>query len=310
MSKEQIQKYVLIAVVAGAALYGYIFELYMPATKKLGDLKVTLEKKKADLKEAEARAKEFDKLKKDARKAELDLLFTIRRLPNLENQPEYIKEISRAAAEYNVTIQSFTPLKAVPGKSFYNEVPINISMVGNYHDLGKFINKLGYSIRLINCYDVQFSSTGTAGSTNASKGSVNLLVNMRAYVSTQVVAIQGHYSKEDDLEERAIYPLYRYFGAKRDPFISININNSKIVAENINISTLKLTGVMALGKTAIFVFEDDLKNAYLLIERKLYTKDNQLIKGIEGRVSENRVKLAYINNVETGPKEVSFEIPK
>ncbi len=310
MSKEQIQKYVLIAVVTGAALYGYIFELYLPALKKVEDLTVSLEKKKADLREAEIRAKGFLELQKDARKAELDLLFTMRRLPNFDNQPEYIKEISRAAAEYNVTIQSFTPAKAIPGKSFYNEVPISISMIGNYNNFGKFINKLGYSIRLINCYDAQFTATGTGGNNLLSKGSVNISVNMRTFISTQIAPNQGRYSKGDDQEERAIYPLYRYYGSKRDPFVSINIGDSKVVADNINIATLKLTGVMALGKTAIFVFEDDLKNAYLLIDRKLYTKERQLIKGIEGRVDENRVKLAYTGNIEGGPKEKAFEIPK
>lgn len=310
MSKEQIQKYVLIAVVAGAALYGYIFELYLPALKKVSEQTVSLEKKKSDLKEAETKAREFDKLQKDARKAELDLLFTMRRLPNFDNQPEYIKEISRAAGEYNVTIQSFTPGVPVAGKSFYNEVPINISMIGNYNDFGKFINKLGYSVRLINCFDVQFATTGTGGTTILSKGTVNLSVNIRTFVSTQVITNQSQYSKGDDLEERAIFPLYRYFGSKRDPFVSINTGTSKILAENINISSLKMTGVMALGKTAIFVFEDELKNAYLLIDRKLYTKDKELIKGIEGRVDENKVKLAYVGNKEAGNKESSFEIPK
>ena len=310
MTKEQIQKYVLIAVVTGAALYGYIFELYLPALKKVTELGVTLEKKKADLKEAETKAKEFDKLQKDARKAELDLLFTMRRLPNFENQPEYIKEISKAAAEFNVSIQSFTPAKPIAGKSFYNEVPVSLGMIGNYHDFGKFINKLGYSVRLINCYDAQFSSTGSGGDTIVSKGSVNLSVNIRTFVSTQVVTNQSRYSRGDDMEERAIYPLYRYAGSKRDPFVSINISDSKVVAENINISTLKLTGVMALGKAVIFVFEDDMRNAYLLIDRKLYTKEKQLIKGIEGRVDENKVKLAYTSKAEIGAKESSFDIPK
>ena len=67
---------------------------------------------------------------------------------------------------------------------------------------------------------------------------------------------------------------------------------------------------MALGKTAIFVFEDDMQNAYLLIDRKLYTKEKQLIKGIEGKADENRVKLFYTNKTEPGIKESSFEIPK
>ena len=314
MSKDQIQKYVLIAVVAGAALYGYVFELYLPALKNVVTLKADLQNKKDSYEEAKRKTTDYEKLKKDAKQAELDLLFTMRRLPNTENQPEYIKDISRAAAEHNITVQSFVPGKALPGKSFYNEVPVALSLTGNYNDFGRFITKLGYSIRLLNCYDVQFSASGVAGANGtpgaASKSSVNMSVSLRAFVSTQNVITNASYSKTEDTEERAIYPLYRYTGFNRDPFASIVLEESKTLAENINIMGLNLTGTMALGKTPIFVFENSTKNAYLLIDKKFYTKDKQLIKGIEGRIEGTKVKLAYTTTVEIGPKEKYFDIPK
>ncbi|MFH1074866.1 MAG: type 4a pilus biogenesis protein PilO [Candidatus Firestonebacteria bacterium] len=310
MSKDQIQKYALIAIVAGAAVYGYVFELYLPTLKNVSSLRAELQSKKGSYEEAKRKAADYEKLKKDAKKAELDLLFTMRRLPNTDNQPECIKEISRAAAENNITIQSFTPGKMVPGKSFYDEVPIALNLSGNYNNFGEFITKLGYSIRLLNCFDVQFFVAGLGGNNISAKGSVNMAVSLKTFVSTQNVVTQSKYSRGEDTEERAIYPLYRYVCALRDPFVSIVMEESKAVAENINIMGLSLTGVMALGKNPIFVFEDNTHNAFLLIDRKFYTKEKLLIKGIEGRVDGNKIKLAYTDNIEVGTKEKYFEIPK
>jgi len=311
VSKDQIQKYALIALVAGAAVYGYVFELYLPTLKSVGILKADLQTKKDSYEEAKRKAADYEKLKKDAKKAELDLLFTMRRLPNTDNQSECIKEISRAAAEYNITVQAFTPGKNTPGKSFYNEVPMALSLVGNYHDFGRFITRLGYSVRLLNCFDVQISVSG-GGNVVTAKGSVNMAVSLRTFVSTQTTAIQSRYSKGEDTEERAIYPLYRYAGSIRDPFASIVIEDSKAAAENINIMGLKLTGVMALslGRNPTFVFEDNMKNSFLMKDKKFYTKENLLVKGIEGRVEGEKVKLMYTVDNIVGPKEKYFEIPK
>ena len=312
MSKDQIQKYVLIAIVAGAAVYGYVFQLYLPTLSSVSTLKTELQSKKDSYEEAKRKAADYEKLKKDAKKAELDLLFTMRRLPNTDNQSECIKEISRAAAEYNISVQSFTPGKSVPGKSFYNEVPIALSLIGNYHDFGRFITRLGYAVRLLNCFDIQLSASGAGGNVTTGKGTVNMAVSLKTYVSTQNTAIQSNYSKGEDTEERAIYPLYRYAGAIRDPFVSIVLEDSKAAAENINIVGLRLTGVMALsiGKTPTFVFEDGTRNSFLLKDKKFYTKENLLIKGIEGRVEGEKVKLMYTVDNVIGPKEKYFEIPK
>jgi len=311
VSKDQIQKYALIVIVAGAAIYGYVFELYLPTLKSVGVLGVELQSKKDSYEEAKKKFADYEKLKKDAKNAELELFFTMRRLPNTENQSECIKEISRAAAEYNITVQSFTPGKSAPGKSFYNEVAIVLSLVGDYNDFGKFITRLGYSVRLLNCFDVQFSVAGAGGGASPAKGSVNMVVNLKTFVSTQSNTGQARYSKKEDTEERAIYPLYRYSGVIRDPFVSIVLEESKALAENINIMGLRLTQVLALtGKNPTFVFEDSTRNSFMLKDRKFYTKDNLFIQGIEGRVEGDKVKLMYTVENIIGQKEKYFDILK
>lgn len=310
MSKEKLQKIILIALVVCAVIYGYVFELYLPALQKLDILKTTLKNKKEGYEDAKKKAADYNALINTAKKAELDLLFAMRRLPTFINQAECIKEISRAAAEYNLRIQSFTPSKVIAGKSFYNEVPIALSLSGSYNDFGKFITKLGYSVRLFNCYDVQVSAGGATGETVLSKSSVNMAVNIKTFVSSQNPNTQARYFREEDTEERAIFPLYRYSGVKRDPFLSVGKGDAKATAGNLNIIGLRLTSVLAIGNSPIFIFEDSIKNAFMLRDKKLYTKDNELIKGIEGRVYENKVKLFYTEIVEVGAKEIYFDIPK
>lgn len=306
MSKEQ-QKWAIIIVVVIAVLYAYVQFLYLPVNKIGVDLNNSLKAKKDDLEAAKKKASDYEKLKIESKQKELELMFTIRRLPKIDDQPGLIREISKAAGENNVSIPSLEFQKIAAGKIFYSEVPVKLSLTCNYHDFGKFITKLGYSMRLINCTDCAIATAG-----NNIKGSVNITLTLKAFISTKEkegTSSSSYITKEDEEKEATIIPLYKYTGnITRDPFKAINISDVQSTSETINISSLKLTGVIAMGKKEIVVFEDNSKIPYLLIDGKFYTRDKTLIKNIDGKIEQGKVLLSQLDIISGGIREAKFDI--
>lgn len=74
------------------------------------------------------------------------------KLPAENEVPELINQISQAGY---VSDLSFKEIKILPEKKFkyYVELPIHISVVGNYHQLGEFISKVSSMPRVITFHD-------------------------------------------------------------------------------------------------------------------------------------------------------------
>lgn len=76
-----------------------------------------------------------------------------RKLPAENEVPDLINQISQAGHVSNL---SFNEIKILPEKKFkyYVELPISMSIVGNYHQLGEFVSKVSSMPRVITFHDL------------------------------------------------------------------------------------------------------------------------------------------------------------
>lgn len=130
------------------------------------------ELKRAEGKETELRA---DFVKKQAQVVNLEayqkqlkdmtdeLQQMINQLPGKTEMPKLIKEISDAALGAGITNELFQPGAEVM-KGFYAEKPIQLRMVGTYHEFGNFISKVASLPRVVilTMHDVSLRPTGGA----------------------------------------------------------------------------------------------------------------------------------------------------
>jgi type IV pilus assembly protein PilO len=73
-------------------------------------------------------------------------------LPNEKEIPEILKSISSLGKESNLEFTLFRPKPEVP-QQFYAQVPIELTALGNYHNIGKFFDKVSKLPRIINVVD-------------------------------------------------------------------------------------------------------------------------------------------------------------
>jgi len=78
-------------------------------------------------------------------------------LPPAKETPDLMRKVQALAAQSNLTINNFTP-GATVNKEFYQEWPISMGLVGNFHNLALFFDKVSRLPRLVNVNNIKISS--------------------------------------------------------------------------------------------------------------------------------------------------------
>jgi len=107
----------------------------------------------------------------------------INQLPGKTEMPKLILEISQAALGAGITNELFQPGPEVM-KGFYAEKPIQLRMVGTYHEFGSFISKVASLPRVVilTMHDVSLRpSTAKPGKAGTTAGTLTLEGTVKTY---------------------------------------------------------------------------------------------------------------------------------
>jgi type IV pilus assembly protein PilO len=116
------------------------------------DLKITFEARQKKAANLEALKLQLENIKETFG----DLL---KRLPNKTEVAALLVDISQQGLGAGLEFELFKPGKEQPA-DFYVELPIQISVVGEYHDLGKFISGVSDLPRIVTNHDVKIRPKG------------------------------------------------------------------------------------------------------------------------------------------------------
>ncbi|MFT4562744.1 MAG: type IV pilus assembly protein PilO [Gammaproteobacteria bacterium] len=117
------------------------------------DLRITFESRQKKAANLEALKLQLENIKETFG----DLL---KRLPNKTEVAALLVDISQQGLGAGLEFELFKPGKERPA-DFYVELPIKISVVGDYHELGKFISGVSDLPRIVTNHDVKIKPKGT-----------------------------------------------------------------------------------------------------------------------------------------------------
>ena len=138
----------ILCVITG--IYFYLF--FIPLQNDVRVLRTELDKLMKELNEGRMITRDLEKFKGQVEKLNAELTSALTQLPNEKEIPEILKSISRLGKESNLEFTLFKPNPEEP-QQFYARVPIDLVVVGSYHNTGLFFDKIGKLPRIINVVD-------------------------------------------------------------------------------------------------------------------------------------------------------------
>jgi type IV pilus assembly protein PilO len=182
ITKLPTSKKILILLAFVVVISGlYVYLLHLPQQNKLNALRLELGKLNKELEESEAVKRELAKFQKEDEALQKKLILALAQLPNKKEIPTLLRNISslgkgsglefllfKPKPEERVGATPGAPSKQTPGatgkqkpgaadkqkpeelQDFYARVPLELTMLGSYHNVAVFFDKISKLDRIIN----------------------------------------------------------------------------------------------------------------------------------------------------------------
>src|SRR5271170_4312864 len=144
---------VLIAIVAAALVGGY-FGLIQGQQDELEKGQQLEETLKTDYVAKKTQAINLDLHKQQLREIDTQFGALLKQLPNKSQMDALLVDINQSGLSRGLQFELFKPAPAESAREFYSELPIQVRVNGNYHDMGAFAADVGQLPRIVTLNDV------------------------------------------------------------------------------------------------------------------------------------------------------------
>jgi type IV pilus assembly protein PilO len=153
---EQLSKVQRIAIWAGVLILligAFVYFSYLPKFKKIDQLKANLSRIEKELEIAKKNARQLNEFRKKMQDAEEQFKIVMRALPEKEEIPTLLTGISKAGTDSGLNFILFQP-KPDEKKDFYAEIPVAMTVTGDYHGVATFFESVAGLNRIVNIRNI------------------------------------------------------------------------------------------------------------------------------------------------------------
>ncbi|MFA4910162.1 MAG: type 4a pilus biogenesis protein PilO [Desulfobacteria bacterium] len=136
---------------------GYYYLFYMPKQTEISQLQSKLDQLQSDLIKKQTIARKLPQFKKEVAKLNEDFTIALVQLPNKKEVPALLYNISKLGREAGLDFLLFKPMPEVK-RDFYAEIPVDIKVLGKFHDIVTFFNRVSKLTRIVNITNLNVSS--------------------------------------------------------------------------------------------------------------------------------------------------------
>ena len=166
-----IKAVVFAVVFAGILFAGWKFDITTQREELAG-----LEQKEHEqldiLDTRQRKAANLNALKEQMKEMEQSFGDMVRQLPNKTEVAGLLIDISQTGLSAGLEFKLFQPRGESP-KEFYAELPINISVVGDYHQFGEFVSGVAALPRIVTTHDINITKLTDKAGANSGKLQMN-----------------------------------------------------------------------------------------------------------------------------------------
>ena len=147
-----------VAVVAAIGALGY-FLAVLDETDRLASAQNQEVQLKKDFETKAFRVANLEEYKTQMTEMETTFGSLLKQLPRDTEVPGLIDDISAAALNAGLELKAIDP-RAIVATEFYNELPIDIEVVGGYHEMGAFVSAVAALPRIVTLHDFSIKKEG------------------------------------------------------------------------------------------------------------------------------------------------------
>lgn len=152
-SSKKALLFILTLAILGGGFYYLLYKDMMEQGTKLHREVKQFESRLADLKLKE---QQIEIVKQEVAKAKEELAYFLKFLPDQKEIPKLLESVSRLGSEVGLENILFQP-QAELLYDFYAAVPVRLDLVGSYHQLGTFLDKISKLERILKVEDLNLS---------------------------------------------------------------------------------------------------------------------------------------------------------
>ncbi len=151
------QKIAVLAVAVVLITAGNWYFLVDPKLTEITQKQSTLRTLEDELIQKQSIANNLAQFKHEKEVLERRLAQALTELPNEANIDDLIKSLSDIGIKSGLTINTIEP-QSEQRQSFYASIPIVMSVTGNYHEIGVFLDALSKLARIVNVTNIKMNS--------------------------------------------------------------------------------------------------------------------------------------------------------
>lgn len=152
----------------------FFFVFFQPNYKnisKLSNERISLDKK---LKEVKTKLQDRPRLQRELDDTTAVFEEASKLLPKDKEIPKLLADISSLGQTAGLDFQTFKPQADIP-KDFYAEIPVDIDVIGPYHNVGSFFDQVSKLDRIVSVSNVKMSTPKKEGTEMILKSNCRLV---------------------------------------------------------------------------------------------------------------------------------------
>ena len=162
LERSTAQKIAMLAVTVILMIALYYSFLFGPRADELAKLADSVEIARNEKTVKTQKAANLSRLRQDLQRLDAELRKAVAQLPEKREIPELLSSISSKAQQSGLDVLLFRP-RAESYQEFYAEVPVDITVKGNFYNTVNFFDEVGRMDRLVNIDNIGFKNPTISG---------------------------------------------------------------------------------------------------------------------------------------------------
>jgi type IV pilus assembly protein PilO len=152
-------KIIILVLITLIPVVIFYFLVYSPKTKEIKTLEASITKLDNEIASAEVKVRRLDELKAEHEKLKKQLAALEEIMPEEKEVSVLLKQISDLGLTSGLVMVLWKPTSRIQDpEGVYVEIPVQVEVLGGYHDLGVFYSHISRLPRIVNISNIKLTT--------------------------------------------------------------------------------------------------------------------------------------------------------